>query len=396
MRSKFLISIEVLKKPAKRTFMKTSPIRYQVSKPLLAGKEKEYVSDGIETGWISSSGQYIGRFERAVSSLLQIEEGIAVCNGTVALHLACLGMGLKPGMEVIVPSLTYVASANAIAYCGARPVFTDSDPFSWNVTRESIERVWTSKTVGVLLVHLYGLPAPAIDVAALCQLRGAWLIEDCAEAFGARIEGRCVGGFGDAATLSFYGNKIISTGEGGMVFVRDPQRRMSVKMLKGQGMDLARRYWHPMIGYNYRMTNVAAAIGLGQVEMAKFHLSERRRIALRYLKNLQPLKDEGLIRLPIEPTGYHNVFWLFSIVLESGGAARRDKIQNVLLDKYGIETRPFFVPMHRLPMYAGKNILPQAEFLSDHGINLPTYSGLEDASIDEICSLIEKTIRAVV
>jgi perosamine synthetase len=372
-----------------------TPLRFQVSKPVLAGREKEYVFDALESGWISSAGQYVERFEQAVSSFLQIEQGMAVSNGTVALHLACLGMGLGPGMDVIVPSLTFVASANAVTYCGARPVFADCDPYTWNVTCQSVEAAWTSRTVGVLLVHLYGLPAPAPEIAALCQERGAWLIEDCAESFGAHIEGFSVGSFGDAAAFSFFGNKIISTGEGGMVFMRDPERRQFVKMLKGQGMNLEhqRRYWHPVVGYNYRMTNVAAAIGLGQVEMAEYHLNERRRIAMRYLEKLRPLQEQGLIRLPVEPPGYHNVYWLFSVVLESGGVQRRERIRNILLHNYGIETRPFFVPMHCLPMYAGDYHLPQAEFLGDHGINLPTFSGLSDNDIDEISVIVADVIR---
>ena len=374
--------------------MAGAPLRFQVSKPVLAGREKEYVLDALETGWISGAGKYIERFEHAVSSFLQIEGGMAVTNGTVALHLACLGMELKPGMDVIVPSLTFVSSANAVTYCGARPVFADCDPYTWNVTRQSVEAVWTSKTVGVLLVHLYGLPAPAHEIAALCRERGAWLIEDCAESFGAQIEGRNVGDFGDAAAFSFFGNKIISTGEGGMVFVHDPERRQFVKMLKGQGMDLdhKRRYWHPVVGYNYRITNVTAAIGLGQIEMAEYHLAERRRIAMRYLEKLQPLQEQGLVRLPVEPPGYHNVYWLFSLVLESGGAQRRERVQNILLHTYGIETRPFFVPMHRLPMYTGDYHLPHAEFLGDHGMNLPTYSGLSDDDIDEISAIITDII----
>ncbi len=374
--------------------MAEASLRFQVSKPVLAGREKEYVLDALETGWISSSGKYIERFEQTVSSFLRLEQGLAVSNGTVALHLACLGMRLKPGMEVIVPSLTYVASANAIVYCGARPVFADCDPHTWNVTRQSIEAVWTSKTVGVLLVHLYGLPAPAREIAELCRERGAWLVEDCAESFGAQITGASVGSFGDAATFSFFGNKIISTGEGGMVFVRDPERRRFVKMLRGQGMDLdaKRRYWHPIIGYNYRMTNIAAAIGLGQVEMAQYHLDERRRIAKRYLEKLQPLQKQGLLHLPVEPSGYHNVYWLFSIVLKSGGAERRERIQHALRYEYGIETRPFFVPMHCLPMYRDDSQCPIAELLGNHGINLPTYSSLSDDDINEISDILTDVI----
>lgn len=372
--------------------MSNVPLRFQVSKPVLAGKEKEYVLNALETGWISGAGSYIESFEQAVSSFLGLDHGMAVSNGTVALHLACLGMGLKPGVNVIVPSLTYVASANAVTYCGARPVFADCDAHTWNVTRQSVEAAWTPNTAGVLLVHLYGLPAPVEEIAALCRERGAWLIEDCAESFGARANGRYLGGFGDAAAFSFFGNKIISTGEGGMVFIRDPERRRLVKMLKGQGMDLARRYWHTIVGYNYRMANVAAAIGLGQIEMAEYHLAERRRIALRYLEKLRPLQEQDLVRLPVEPHGYQNVYWLFCMVLTAGGAHRRERIRTTLLDRHGIETRPFFVPMHTLPMFKGDHHLPHTEFLGDHGISLPTYSGLSNEEIEEISAIINDVV----
>jgi perosamine synthetase len=374
--------------------MAVTPIRFQVSKPVLAGREQEYVQEALETGWISSSGKFIELFEDSVSSFLQIEGGIAVSSGTAALHLACLGMELKPGMDVIVPSLTYVASSNAVTYCGANSVFADCDPYTWNVSPLTIEKAWTSKTVGVLLVHLYGLPSPIDEIAVLCQERGAWIVEDCAESFGSQINGRNAGSFGDAAAFSFFGNKIISTGEGGMVFIQDPERRQLVKMRRGQGMDLNSKlyYWHSMVGYNYRMTNVAAAIGLGQIERAEYHLSERRRIAKRYLKNLRPLEDRGYIRLPVEPKGYHNVYWLFCIVLESGGAKLREQIRNILLHSYGVETRPFFVPIHHLPISSGDYYLPQSEFLGEHGINLPTYSGLSDDDIDEISDIVTNVI----
>ncbi|MDH3690576.1 MAG: DegT/DnrJ/EryC1/StrS family aminotransferase [Gammaproteobacteria bacterium] len=370
-----------------------TPIRFQVSKPVLAGREKEYILDALQTGWISGSGYYVDRFEEEVSSFLNISDGIAVSNGTVALHLACLGMDLGPGMDVIVPSLTYVASANAVRYCGANPVFADCDPYTWNVTCESIEAVWTKKTVGVLLVHLYGLPAPVHEIRELCQQRSAWLIEDCAESFGAKMDGCYVGGFGDISTFSFFANKIISTGEGGMVFVKDKERREFVRKLKGQGVDLNRPYWHTVVGYNYRMSNVVAAIGLAQIEMAESHLAERRRIAQRYIQTLKLLHEHGLVRLPVEPSGYHNVHWLFSLVLASGTEAVRDRVRQELLRTYGIETRPFFVPMHRLPMYSSEHSFPHADFISDRGINLPTYTGLSDADIDEISAIVSDVAK---
>ena len=368
-------------------------IRFQVSKPVLCGNEKKYVNDAIDSGWISSNGTYINRFEKAIADLLGVGHCLSANNGTTALHLACLAMGLKPGDEVIVPALTYVASANVVAYCGATPVFADCDLNTWNATVETIKRAWTPRTVGVIAVHLYGLPAPVPEMKALCQERGAWLIEDCAESLGATIDGRPTGSFGDASTFSFYGNKTISTGEGGALYVRDPEKQILARMLRGQGMDLQRRYWHPILGYNYRMTNVAAAIGLGQIEMVDFHLAERRRIAKRYIELLQPLAKDGLLKLPASIEGYESTYWLFSAVLTSGGIERRERIMVRLAQEYGIETRPFFVPMHHLPMYATEAVFPVTEELSAHGVNFPSYTGLADEDVGEICKAVDFVIR---
>jgi perosamine synthetase len=368
--------------------------RFQVSKPVLAGRERDYVLDAIESGWISSTGAYIGAFEKAVGRVLGAEDGISVCNGTAALHLACLALGLRPGQEVIVPSLTYVATANCVTYTGAIPVMADCDPKTWNLTAEAIAPLINSRTAGIIAVHLYGLPSPIEQISELCRARGLWLIEDCAESLGATVGGRATGTFGDAATFSFYGNKTISTGEGGMVFVRDAQRRAQARMLRGQGMDLQRRYFHPIVGYNYRMTNVAAAIGLGQIERVDYHLGERRRIAASYYKGLASIEAEGLVMLPAALDGYESSYWLFSLVLRGGGSDRRARIMEQLEREFGIETRPFFIPLHKLPMYESDLILANAEFLGDHGINLPTYSGLTDAEVAEISEAVRHTVRS--
>ena len=370
-------------------------IRFQVSKPVLCGREREYVLDAVDSGWISSNGAYIGRFERAVADLIGVDECLSASNGTTALHLACLALGLKPGDEVLVPSLTYVASANAIAYCGAKPVLVDCDRATWNAGPEHFAARWTPRTVGVMAVHLYGLPAKVDGIAALCRERGAWLLEDCAESLGATVHGKATGTFGDAATFSFYGNKTFSTGEGGMFYVRDPQRRAHARMLRGQGMDLNRRYWHPIMGYNYRLTNIAAAIGVGQLERADYHLSERRRVAARYRAGLAGLAAQGRLALPAEVPGHESTCWLFSVVLPSGGAARRERVMEALAASHGIETRPFFVPMHHLPMYASDASLPNTEFLGAHGMNLPTYAGLADADIDAICAALAATLERI-
>ncbi|MGH7155401.1 MAG: DegT/DnrJ/EryC1/StrS family aminotransferase, partial [Acetobacteraceae bacterium] len=305
-------------------------------------------------------------------------------------------MELKPGMEVIVPSLTYVATGNAVVYCGARPVFADSDPTTWNVTAESIKAAWTPKTVGVIVVHLYGLPAPVEEIVELCRERGAWLIEDCAESLGATRWERPTGTFGDAAIWSFYGNKTISTGEGGMIALRDPGRLGLARMLRGQGMDPKRRYWHPIMGYNYRMTNVAAAIGVGQLQMIEHHVGERRRVAAAYRRGLAHLAGSGALVFPGEPDGSVSSHWLFSAVMATGGATRRANVQEILQRDYGVETRPFFVPMHRFPMYEGtacEGSMRHAEFLGDHGMNFPSYTGLTDADIGQICEAIADAMR---
>jgi perosamine synthetase len=369
--------------------------KFQVSRPSLVGREREYVLDAIHSGWISSTGPYIPRFEEAISRFLGVDECLTAVNGTAALHLACMALGLQPGDEVIVPTLTYIATASAVVYCGAIPIFVDSDPNTWNVTVEAVERAWTDRTVGVIAVHLYGLPAPVDHLRALCNGRGAWLIEDCAESLGASIRGIQSGRFGHAAAFSFYGNKIISTGEGGMLHLENRDLRLKARMLRNHGMDLQQRYWHPMIGYNYRMTNVAAAIGLGQAEQIDFHVGERQRIAERYMAYLAGANEEGILHFRKVPDGYRNANWLFSVVLDNGGAQRRAKIAQTLLERFHIETRPFFVPMHKLPMYSSKIQLTTAEKLSAHGLNLPTYSGLKDQDIGYIADALLRTLWTV-
>ncbi len=370
-------------------------LKYAVSMPVLAGNEIRYATEAMESTWISSTGKFVTEFERKLSEFIGVSGGISVCNGTAGLHLACLALGLKPGDEVVMPALTYIASANSVAYCGAIPVFADCDPQTWNMTKETLSSAVTSRTVGIMAVHLYGLPSPMPEIAEFCHSRGLWLIEDCAESLGASINGKMTGSFGDAAAFSFYGNKTISTGEGGMLLVADTAKREYARLLRGQGMDTARRYWHPIMGYNYRMTNIAAAIGCGQMEMANYHISERRRIAERYAYHLRPLVEEGLIAFQKEPDGYRSSCWLSSIVLshlnpeDVAALEQREKIMRHLAEKSGVETRPFFHCCHCLPMYSeSAPHLPVSEYLSARGMNLPSYSGLSEEDIKEISTAI--------
>ena len=238
-----------------------------IYQPDLSGNEKKYVADCLESTWISSKGKYIPLFENSFAKYVGVKHAAAVCNGTVAIHLALLTLGVGPGDEVIVPTLTYIASVNAISYVGATPVFCDSLYSTWQMDVADVEKKITAKTKAILAVHLYGHPCEMDPLVALCKQHGIFLIEDCAEALGSLYSEKHVGTFGDIATFSFFGNKTITTGEGGMVVTNDETLIERTRHFKGQGLAQHREYWHDVIGYNYRMTNIEAAIGLAQLNV---------------------------------------------------------------------------------------------------------------------------------
>lgn len=355
-----------------------------VAEPALIGNEKKYVNDCLDTTWISSNGKYIGRFEEAFAEFCGVRHAIACANGTVALHAALLGLGVGPGDEVIVPTLTYVASANAVAYCGATPVFVDSEPVTWNMDPALIESRITERTRGIMPVHLYGHPVDMDPIRELARRHHLFVIEDAAEAHGATYKGKPAGSLGEAGVFSFYGNKIITTGEGGMVVTDNPDLAARIRQLKGQGMDPARRYWFPMLGYNYRMTNIEAAIGLAQLENVAWHI-ERRRENARWYKEF--LQDCPALTLMPEAPWAESVFWLYSVVLNERSAQSRDGVMSTLLEQR-IETRPFFYPLHTLPMYNRHETYPVAERLAAGGINLPSSTKLQRDDIEYICDCL--------
>ncbi|MCU1393894.1 MAG: DegT/DnrJ/EryC1/StrS family aminotransferase [Ilumatobacteraceae bacterium] len=353
----------------------------QIAKPKLLGNELAYVTDCIESGWISSAGEYVNRFERAFAERLQVHHAATCSNGTVALHLALLALNIGPGDEVIVPTLTYIASANAVVYCGATPIFVDVEPDTMNLSPAEVERAITSKTKAVIAVHLYGHPADMDALRTICDPRGIRIVEDAAEAHGAMIDDRVVGSFGDLATFSFFGNKIMTTGEGGMVTTNSPELDGYVRLFKGQGQDPERRYWFPVVGYNYRMTNVAAAIGLAQLESLEFHLADRRRVGDAYDSLLGGCES---LQLPAARPGYTNVRWLYTVVLPDDCKRSRDEIMAELAAE-GIETRPVFYPMHHLPPYLDSSTpRPVAERLAAQGLSLPTHGYLTEADTQRV------------
>jgi perosamine synthetase len=353
-----------------------------VARPVLSGREKEYVLDCLETSWISSLGKYINLFEDSFARFCSTEHAVSCNNGTSALHIALLALGVGEGDEVIVPTLTYIASANAVRYCGGTPVFVDSEPATMNLDPAKIEEKITERTKGILAVHLYGHPADMDPVLRIARAHNLFVLEDAAEAHGALYKDRRVGSLGDAATFSFFGNKIITTGEGGMVTTSNAKLQDQMRALKGQGVDPNHRYWFPIVGYNYRMTNVQAAIGLAQLEQIDEHLRCRQEIAALYMSALSPLED--VLTLPsVQPWASH-VFWSYPIVLKDNSPVTSDHLMASLAAD-GIETRPVFIPVHTMPPYLKEGEHhPVAERLGRNGISLPMHGLLTGSDVEYI------------
>lgn len=354
-----------------------------VYQPYFTGREKEYVNQCLDSTWISSKGEFIGRFERQFAEYIGAQYATSVCNGTVAIHLALEALGIGPGDEVIVPTLTYIASVNTIIQTGATPVFVDSIEQTWQIDPADVRRKITPKTKAVMAVHLYGLPCDMDPLLQICQEHQLLLVEDCAEAFGTYYQGRHVGTFGDIATFSFFGNKTITTGEGGMVVAKDQAVIDQAFHLKNQGVSKTREYWHDVVAYNYRMTNICAAIGVAQLEQADTILAKKRQIADWYRQGLQglPLKTHDEI-----PGTVHS-FWMCSIAVDA--AEQRQPLRDHL-KAAGIETRPLFYPSHTLPHCACDQHFPVAESLGARGINLPSYPGLSQAEVQAICAAVRE------
>ena len=320
-----------------------------------------------------------------------VKHAIAANNGTTALHLALVSLNLQPGDEVIIPTVTYIATANAVRYCGATPVLADVCTYTMNLDPADIARRITPRTKGIIPVHLYGHPADMTKINEIARQHHLWVVEDAAEAHGAEVFGRKVGSLGTCATFSFFGNKIVTTGEGGMVTTDDDALAAKLRLFRGQGMDPQRRYWFPVIGYNYRMTNIQAAIGLAQMETVEQALSDRSRLAAWYHEALAHLQD--LLVLPEPHSWAKQVFWMYNIFLREGDEHRRDAVMRHL-DAAGIETRPVFYPMHVLPPYKEDEAYPVADEWAQRGINLPTHQDLTQIDVQRISSSLSNALAA--
>ena len=363
-----------------------------IAAPHLDGKEATYVQECLATTWISSVGRFIDEFEVRFAEFCDVEHAIATNNGTTALHLALAALGVGPEDEVIVPTLTYIATANAVSYCGATPVLADSEPVGMTIDAADIRRKITPRTKAIVPVHLYGQAADMNSINALAREHGLLVIEDAAEAHGARAGGRMVGSIGSCASFSFFGNKIVTTGEGGAVTTNDAALAARLRLLRGQGMDLARRYWFPVVGYNYRMANIPAAIGLAQLEGIERKLAQRKALAAAYDERLS---DVAVVTTPTAPPWSDSVTWLYTVLLDVPTAAARDEVGRRLAED-GIETRPVFYPMHQMPPYFEPDAdYPVADWLARRGLSLPTHVQLTEAHIERICERLVTHTLAV-
>jgi perosamine synthetase len=357
-----------------------------VYQPDLSGNERAYLMQAFDSSWISSRGELLDRFEVAMASRIGTPHVSAVCNGTAALHVALHCLDLQPGDEVIVPSFTYIASVNTIVQAGGIPVFAEVREDDWLIDPDDVRRRITPRTRAIMAVHLYGL---ACDMDKLSEIAAEYqcsLVEDCAEALGTKWRGRQVGTFGRVSAWSFFGNKTVTTGEGGMVATTDPALHRRMAIVKGQGMDPDRRYWHIELGFNYRMTNLAAAIGLGQVERLDDILQRKRAIAAQYRASLT---GTG-VAFQIASHAVESSEWLISLLLPRG-VDRTGVMERLARD--GIETRPVFYCAHHMPPHYRPSLkLPISEDIAERGISLPSYPSLSGADVARVCTSLVDAI----
>jgi perosamine synthetase len=358
-----------------------------VCEPLLGGNELEYVTKAVAGGWISSSGSYVGEFERAFAKYLDVPYAVTTTNGTTALHLALVAAGIGPGDEVIIPAFTMIASAFAVCYTGAKPVFVDADVTNWNIDPALVEAKITSRTKAIMPVHVYGHACDMDALQSIADKHGLLIIEDAAEALGSLYKGRKCGAIGDVNCFSLFANKLITTGEGGMVIARDDRFIEKLRYYKNLcfPLDGSRRYVHEDIGFNFRMPNVIAAIGLAQMERVEMYLAARRSNATRYNAYLQGQRG---ISIPPELPWTTSSYWMYSILIGDDFGISRDEVMKGL-KAAGIETRSFFVSMHRQPALAKYGCdmsgqYPVTDELARTGLYLPSGSGLTDDQIARI------------
>jgi perosamine synthetase len=359
-----------------------------ISKPFIGAREKELVLDALDSGWVSSIGRYIDEFEEQFARYCGTQYALTVSNGTTGLHLALVALGLKPGDEVIVPDLTFVASANAIAYTGATPVLADIDADTLCLDLDSVRSLITPRTKAIMPVHLYGHPADMDALTKIANAHGLAVIEDAAEAHGAEYKGRRVGGLSKCAVFSFYGNKVITTGEGGMLTTNDHEFYERAKRLRDHAMSPQKRYFHNERGFNYRITNLQAALGVAQLERIQEFLDRRAEIMNWYNSKIETTDS---IRLNRVKNWAKSAFWMVCLEVDWFDEVRRGSFMQALKTR-GIDTRPYFCTLSSMPMYE-QTPLPVSSRKAKIGLNLPSYFDLTEDEVQRICINVNALLR---
>lgn len=366
-----------------------------VNEPLLDGNEKTYLAQCIDTGWISSEGPFVEQFEQGMAAMCGRKYGIAVANGTVALEAAIVALGIGEGDEVILPTFTIISCAGAIVRAGAVPVVVDSDPITWNLDVAQIERRITSRTKAIMAVHIYGLPVDMHPLMELAERHGLAVLEDAAQMHGQTYRGRPCGSFGKLSTFSFYPNKLVTTGEGGMIVTDDAELAERCRSLRNLCFRAERRFVHEELGFNYRLTNLQAALGVAQLEKLPDTIVRKRRIGARYRELLADVQG---LQLPLDRTDYaESLYWVYGVVLDDSvefdAAAAMKKLQ-----ERGVGTRPFFWPMHEQPVFRRMGLFeneqhPVAERLARRGFYLPSGVALRDEQMIAVAEAVREVLQ---
>ncbi len=367
------------------------PHNVVLMEPFLGGNELDYVVDCLKTNWISSQGAYVNLFEEKLAKIFNTNYSLAVSNGTVALHLGLEALNIGQGDEVITTNLTFGASVNSIIHSGATPVLVDVDKRTWNIDSKLIEAAITKNTKAIMPVHLYGNPCDMDEIMALAKKYNLYVIEDCAEALGAMVGYQPVGSFGDLSTVSFFANKVVTTGEGGSLQVKNDAVYAKAKQLRDHGMRPDKRYWHDMVGFNYRLTNIQAAIGCAQLEQLG-NFTKKRSDLFKLYSEL--FKDCNYIQEQHIRSGNISANWLYTICLKDNFSEKRDQLMSYLKAK-GIDTRPIFYPMNEMPAFNDhieKGKFPVSQKISYSGLSLPSSISI---SRDEVEYVVESVLAFI-
>jgi perosamine synthetase len=373
-----------------------------VNEPSLNGRSLEYVTECVRTGWISSAGRFINEFEEQWAVYCGRRFGVAVANGTVALQLAIAALNLEPGDEVIMPTFTIISCALAVLYNGGVPVLVDSDPTTWCMDVNQVKAKITGRTRAIMAVHIYGHPVDMDPLLQLAEEHGLAIIEDAAEAHGAeylsargssREQWQRCGSFGSMSTFSFYANKLITTGEGGMVVTNDPALAETLRSMRNLCFQTQRRFYHEGLGFNFRLTNIQAALGLAQLEGITEIVDRKRCIGQTYNERLGAVPG---LRLPTEESWARSVYWMYGVVLSEEAQLDAEHLATIL-KKLGVETRPFFLGMHEQPVFHKRGLFsnetyPVAERLSRQGLYLPSGLGLTEKQLDQVCTTVREAL----